>query len=398
MKEIIVNDENNIRKIAFVEDTRLVEYYEEDKNKKTLEGNIYCGIVRNVLPGMQSAFVDINEKKNAFLHVRDAIPKASKETGNKCEKMSDYNIKDYVKVKTPLLVQVKKEEESQKGAKISTSINLPGRFIIIIPNTNFLTISQKIENVKERNRLKKMTEEILNKKKINDFGIILRTSAEGVTKEELEEDIDRVINLWNSVVDLYLKAKENSVPIKLYDSPDIMKKLIIGTVKDNEFKITVNNEKTQKEIKEILEDLKLNNILIELKKDKIFDIYDIENQVEKSKERKVWLKSGGFITVDKTEALTAIDVNSGKFVGKKSNTKDETVYGVNKEATIEIAKQIRLKNVSGIIIIDYIDMEEEGERKELIKILEEELKKDRSKTQIMGFTKLDLLEMTRKKI
>ena len=398
MREIIIKDEQGKRIIALVEDTKLVELYEDDLLKKSLEGNIYCGIVRNILPGMQSAFVDINERKNAFLHIRDTIPKVSNETGNKCEKMSDYNINDYVKAKMPILVQVKKEEENQKGAKISTSINLPGRFIIIIPNTSFITVSQKITSAKEQSRLKRVVAEIVKEKRIEDYGIILRTSAENASKEELESDIESVVEVWSNIIKKFKKEQAAEKPVKLYNSPDTMKKTIIATAKKEEFNIIVNNKEVAEEVKKILKEINLEEIPIKIKEDNVFELYDLDTQIEKSKERKIWLKSGGFITLDKTEALTAIDVNSGKFVGKKNNTKDETVYKVNKEATVEIAKQLRLKNISGIIIIDYIDMEENEERTELIKMLESELKKDRSKTQIMGFTKLDLLEMTRKKI
>ena len=398
MEELIINENEEKRTIALMQNTKLVELYEEEKGKRPLDGNIYCGIVRNILPGMQSAFVDIGERKNAFLHIKDIIPKVNDETGNKCEKMGKYNINDYIKPKMPILVQVKKEEEHQKGAKISININLPGRYVIILPNTNFVTVSQKINDKVEVERLKKIISNILERDKITNFGIIIRTCAEGASEEELENDLSKLLILWSKIIEQYEECKNIGAPIKIYEAANTTQKLIIGTAKNNEYKIKVNNEKLLQEVNEILRGLNIENVKLEKVESGLLDLYDLQDQIENSKERKIWLKSGGFITIDRTEALTAIDVNSGKFIGKKTNTKDDTIFDVNKEATIEIAKQLRLKNISGIIVIDYIDMEKQKERDGIIKLLEGELKKDRSKTQVMGFTKLDLLEMTRKKI
>lgn len=397
MKEIVIHDTEETRTIALLEDTNLVEYYEETKEKKILDGNIYCGIVRNILPGMQSAFVDIGENKNAFIHIKDVIPKVSDTTGNKCETISKYNISDYMKQRMKILVQVKKEEEHQKGAKISSNINLPGRYTIIMPESNFITVSQKIEDKKEIERLKKIISRSLNGIKEN-YGVIVRTCAEGIDEKELENDVNKLIILWKNILKEFNNAKEYDEPSLIYESPDIAQKLIIGTAKQKECKIYVNTKKLEEMAKNVLNGFNIKDVNVELKKEGLLDLYDLSEQIESAKQRKVWLKSGAFITIDRTEALTAIDVNSGKFVGKKDNSKNDTIYNVNREATIEIAKQLRLKNISGIIIVDYIDMEEESERSGILDLLEKELKKDRSKTQIMGFTKLDLLELTRKKI
>ena len=397
MKELIIYELGDKRTIAFLENDKLVELYEEDNTAKLLEGNIYCGIVRNILPGMQSAFVDIDERKNAFLHIKDIIPKVSDETGNKEEKMGKYNISDFLKIRMPILVQVKKEEEHQKGAKISTNINLAGRYTIIMPNSNFITVSQKIEDNNEINRLKKIVSNTIKKNEEN-FGIIVRTCANGVDKELIENDLNKLIILWKKILEKYEECKSIGYPIKIYESANMLQKIIIGTAKEEGYKIKVNSDKLLNDVIEILEGLGLKCDNIEKVESGLLEIHDLEKQIEYSRQRKIWLKSGGFITIDKTEALTAIDVNSGKFIGKKTNTKDDTIFDVNKEATVEIAKQLRLKNISGIIVIDYIDMEKESEREGIIELLEKELKKDRSKTQVMGFTKLDLLEMTRKKI
>lgn len=397
MKEIIISkNENSAYMVLLLEDGKIVEKYDESESNKILEGNIYCGIVKNVLPGMQSAFVDIGEDKNAFLHIKDVIPKVSNETGNKEEDFSKYKIKDYIKQGMPILVQIKKDEEAQKGARISTHISLTGRFCVLMVDVNFITISQKIENSEERKRLRKIAAEILNKQE-EKFGVIIRTASEGKKKEEIEEDLEKLIALWNQIKESYDTAKKQKVPQLICQNYDVVSKFLTGVLDTGIDKITFNSKTSYQEIEKYLKSIGKEEIKLEYKEN-LNNIYDIDSQIEKMERRKVWLDCGGFITIDKTEALTAIDVNSGKFTGKKNSSKENTVVKVNEEATIEIAKQLRLRNISGIIVIDYIDMENDQDRNEIIKLLEKEIKKDRSKTQIIGFTKLDLLEMTRKKM
>lgn len=397
MKEIIISkNENSAYMVLLLEDGKIVEKYDESESNKILEGNIYCGIVKNVLPGMQSAFVDIGEDKNAFLHIKDVIPKVSNETGNKKEDFSKYKIKDYIKQGMPILVQIKKDEEAQKGARISTHISLTGRFCVLMVDVNFITISQKIENSEERKRLRKIVSEILNKQE-KKFGVIIRTASEGKKKEEIEKDLEKLITLWNQIKESYDTAKKQKVPQLICQNYDVVSKFLTGVLDTGIDKITINSKTSYQEIEKYLKSIGKDEIQLEYKEN-LNNIYDIDNQIEKMERRKVWLDCGGFITIDKTEALTAIDVNSGKFTGKKNSSKENTVVKVNEEATIEIAKQLRLRNISGIIVIDYIDMENDQDRNEIIKLLEKEIKKDRSKTQIIGFTKLDLLEMTRKKM
>lgn len=397
MKEIIISkNENSAYMVLLLEDGKIVEKYDESESNKILEGNIYCGIVKNVLPGMQSAFVDIGEDKNAFLHIKDVIPKVSNETGNKKEDFSKYKINDYIKQEMPILVQIKKDEEAQKGARISTHISLTGRFCVLMVDVNFITISQKIENSEERKRLRKIASEILNKQE-KKFGVIIRTASEGKKKEEIEEDLEKLITLWKLIKESYDTAKKQKVPKLICQNYDVVSKFLTGVLDTGIAKITINSKTSYQEIEKYLKSIGKDEIQLEYKEN-LNNIYDIDNQIEKMERRKVWLDCGGFITIDKTEALTAIDVNSGKFTGKKNSSKENTVVKVNEEATIEIAKQLRLRNISGIIVIDYIDMENDQDRNEIIKLLEKEIKKDRSKTQIIGFTKLDLLEMTRKKM
>ncbi len=389
MKEIIINvDKEETKTIMLVENGNLIEKYIESEETKRLEGNIYLGKIQNVLQGMQAAFVDIGENKNTFIHLKDILPKLDVKTNNTEEIIKNSNIKEVAKVGMPILVQVKRDSTNKKGARVSTHINLPGRFCVYMPEANFITISQKIEDNNEKNRLIKMIENNIPK----NAGIIIRTSAIGKTQEEILQDINQLKEQWEEIK----KQADNSkdVPKLIYKNAGIIKRILVDLVDQDIEKVIVNNKNAYNEIKDIINETKQNIEAVFINKDSILDIYDLENQLEKLNNRKIWLKCGGFITIDKTEALTAIDVNSGKYIGNKSL--EQTVYTVNKEASIEIAKQLRLRDIGGIVIIDYIDMQEKEHKEQILDVLKENLKKDRSKTQIVGFTELNLLEMTRK--
>ena len=401
MKDIIINkNEDGSNLIALVENGKLIEKYDDDESIKANEGNIYCGIVRDLLPGMQSAFVDIGEDKNAFIHIKDVIPKVSNVTGNKDENLEKYKIKDYLKVNMPVLVQVKKSEENLKGARVSTHISITGRLSVLMINVDFITVSQKIENKEERARLKKLASEILSELNENSkYGLILRTSAEDKGKAEIEKDVADLIEIWKKIKATYDENLKDKRPQLIFQNYDVISKFLVSVLETDVDRVIVNSKNTCETILEYLKKIGKENVEVILNENEdLTQMHDIAGQIEEMKERKIWLKCGGFITIDKTEALTAIDINSGKFTGKKNSSKENTIYKVNQEATVEIAKQLRLRNISGIIVIDYIDMEEEQDRKNIMNLLEKELKKDRSKTQVMGFTKLDLLEMTRKKL
>ena len=394
MQEIIVHvGQNNDKTVALIENGKLIEKYEETDARKRLEGNIYIGRVENVLLGMQAAFVNIGEDKNTFIHIRDIIPKVSNETGNKNEELSKHNIKNYVRVGMPILVQVNRDSTNKKGARVSTHISLSGRFVVIMPNAEFITVSQKIENEKEAKRLK----ELVSKYIPENYGVIIRTASQGKSAKEIENDIKKVIEKWNKVKESYIKEKNNIdfKPQLLYKNDGLINKILLDVIDNNVEKIWVDDkEEYNKILKYVQETNNDKKIKVELKEKDLITMYDLDDQLEQIKNRKIWLKCGGFITIDKTEALTAIDVNSGKYVGNKDL--EQTVLKVNKEATIEIAKQLRLRDIGGIIIIDYIDMEKKESKEIIENTLKENLKKDRSKTQVIGFTPLNLLEMTRK--
>ena len=389
MTEIFVRKNKDNKEIALVENGILIEYYEDDNKETRKEGNIYIGIVKDIIEGMQAAFVNIGTEKNSFIHLKDVLPKVD-ETKEKVD--TSINIKDILKPNQKILVQVKKDSNEKKGARVSTHINLPSKYVVLMPNTNIVTISQKIEDKKEQERLIKLVKENLSP----NNGAIIRTSAEGKEKEIIE-DINKIETKWNKITKTSVDPNNNR-PKLLYKSEDILEKILMDLVENKIERIIVNDKKELEEIESKLkENPEYKDIKVELReKEDIFDIYDIEKQIEKSKNRKVWLKCGGFITIDKTEALTAIDVNTGKYTGNKNL--EQTIFKVNKEATVEIAKQIRLRDTGGIIIIDYIDMQNNEDKDKIVELLKEELKKDRTKTQVEGFTKLDLMEMTRKHI
>lgn len=390
MTEIFIQkNEDKTREIALIENGILLEYYDEDDRETRKEGNIYIGIVKDIVEGMQSAFVDIGTEKNSFIHLKDVLKKVDE----KKEKLDmSVNIKKILKPNQKILVQVKKDSNDKKGARVSTHINLPSKYIVLMPNTDIVTISQKIEDEKEQERLLKIVKENLS----SGNGAIIRTSAEGKEKEIIE-DIKNIEKKWEKITKTNVNLNKNK-PQLLYKSEDIIEKMLIDLTEKNIEKIVVNEKQEKENLEKLIEENKeYKNIKIELSESKnIFDIYDLEKQIKKIKNRKIWLKCGGFITIDKTEALTAIDVNTGKYTGNKNL--EQTILKVNKEATVEIAKQIRLRDIGGIIIIDYIDMLKKEDKEEILKILKEELKKDRTKTQVEGFTKLDLIEMTRKHI
>lgn len=382
-KELVICDYNNKKLIALFEDDELVERYEEDENDKSIEGNIYVGKVQNILTGLQSAFVNIGEKRNAFIHVKDVLPKVD------ITKEDNINVKpinELIKPGEPLIVEVKKEAVDKKGPRLSTHITLTSRLIVFMPNATFITVSQKIESKEERDRLKAIVEKYIPE----GTGAIIRTVAEGKTEEEIKEDILKTVDKWKMIQNRQIEK----IPQKIYDKGGVLKKTVVDLVDSNLNRIVVENEEDYEKIENILNEIGSDSKLeidpeIKLKN-------NFSKQIEESKNVKIWLKSGAFITIEKTEALVAIDVNSGKFIGKKDV--EETIKAVNIEAAKEISKQIRLRDISGIIIIDFIDMKLDESKEAVINEIIKESKKDRSKIQVEEFTKLNLMEITRKHI
>ena len=379
MKElIIVNGENENKEIYLFENKELVERYIE-KEKITIAGNIYIGKVQNILTGLRSAFINIGEGKNAFIHERDLPQNINTENENDI-----IPINKIIKPGMPIMVEVKRDSSTYKGPRVSSKITLTSRFIVFMPNTNFITVSQKIESEEEKNRLKQIVEKYIPQ----DTGAIIRTVAENVSEEVLKQDIERVLEKWKNISSIEIE----NYPVKIYEKGGILRKTIVDLI-DSGLDIIVCEDENLKQIVEDVFDEIDANVKIEINEKSKFK-YELEKRNREINDRKIWLKSGGFITIDKTEALTAIDVNSGKYIGK--DNLEDTINVVNQEAIIEIAKQLRLRDIGGIIIIDFIDMKEQESKNKILEILKKEIKKDRSKVQIEEFTKLNLLELTRK--
>ena len=393
MKEILINKEAKKKDILLLEDGELKEKYTESDNTNRIEGNMYVGQVKDILQGMQAAFVDIGLKKNTFIHLKDILPKV--DVAKEKEDFIKKNVKNILKPGMPILVQVKKDFTNSKGAKVSTHLSINSRYIIFMPNTEIVTISKKIEDKNEKERLISIVKKYLPQ----NCGAIVRTSAQNKEEEKIKTDIEVASKKWDEIKKAYAKTVEsNKYPRILYKSHGVIKKLLLDLIDKDLEKIILNNQEDYDYITKVVTEFKADNIKVELKEGEnlIENTPDLQKQIERAENRRVWLKCGGFIAIDKTEALTAIDVNSGKYIGK--DNAEATIFKVNKQASIEIAKQLRLRDIGGIVIIDYIDMQEEEDKEKIINILTEELNKDRSKTQVVGFSKLNLLEMTRKHI
>lgn len=394
VNEIIVDVGFNETRVAILEDKELAEIHIERTSQQGLVGNIYRGMVSSVLPGMQAAFVDIGYEKNAFLYVGDAVPQKeySDDEINVYKEYPEYNISDLLKVGQEITVQVIKEPIGTKGPRVSTHITLPGRYLVLLPNADYIGISRRIESDTERQRLKKIAE----KHKPDNMGLIVRTVAESKEEDDFVEDAEFLNKLWNKI-----KQSENSGAVPRCIHKDI--NLIYRSVRDlftsDIDKFIINDREEYQKVLELVDMLSpsLKYRVEYFTKDyDMFDYYQIEGKIQRALARKVWLKSGGYLIIDKTEALTVIDVNTGKFVGDCSL--EDTVLKTNMEATKEIAKQLRLRDVGGIVIIDFIDMNDTEHQQMVLESLRLALKNDRTKTIVLGMTALGLVEMTRKKI
>ncbi|MGI6227366.1 MAG: Rne/Rng family ribonuclease [Peptococcales bacterium] len=382
-KEIIVQSNEDETQVAVLEDEQLVEIYIERSVSDRLVGSIYKGKVENVLPGMQAAFVNIGLEKNAFLYVEDAIP-----NGSEFDNGVKLNIRDVLKEGQEILVEVVKEPIGSKGPRVTRQLTLPGRFLVLMPSVDYIGISRRISDDRERERLKSIAEKI----KTEDMGVIVRTVAEGASEEELREDLENLLKSWQKILH---KEKNSGAPTLIHKDLELVKRILRDVVTDDVRKITVNSLTTYEQILEITD--KKIKVKVNLFEDvDLFARHNIRQELVRALKRKVWLKSGGYIVIDQTEALTSIDVNTGKYVGSVDLA--DTVLKINLEAAVEIARQLRLRNIGGIIIIDFIDMENEEHRKNVLLKLEEELHKDKTKAHILGITSLGLVEMTRKKM
>ena len=381
-KKIIVNCDTKDTRVAVLEDDRLVEIYLERPVYQRVVGNIYKGIVENVLPGMQAAFVNIGLERNAFLYVDDVCVKGE----------GRQPIEKKLRPGEEVLVQVAKEPFGSKGARLTCQITLPGRFIVLMPTVDYIGISRRIDDPKERERLKKITEALRPK----GMGLIVRTVAEGADEESLKQDIDFLSGMW-----LRMQGKMDKIkaPALMHQDLDLIYRIVrdLFTVDINSFAVDTPFEfdKIMETLEYIAPHLK-DKVSLYRGKEPVFEFYGIEEEIEKALSNKVWLQCGGYLVIEQMEALTVIDVNTGRYIGKTNLA--ETILKTNLDAAEEIVRQIRLRDIGGIVIIDFIDMNSEKHQQKVVNKMEEELKKDRTKAHVLGLTSLGLVEMTRKKV
>ncbi len=388
--ELLINVTPSESRVALIENGILQEVHVERHTKRGLVGNIYRGKVSRVLPGMQAAFVDIGLEKAAFLHASDIVLHSEVVGEVNTSDITKQDIRDLVKDGQDIVVQVVKDPIGTKGARLTTDITIPSRYLVFMPSVTHVGVSQRIEDETERERLKSLVQEFCDE----EGGFILRTAAEGVNHEELAQDAAFLRRLWNKIQQRMQRKKSNV----LYEDLPLARRVLrdfVGTELD---RIRNDSKLSHQELVQFTKEYvpELSSKLEYYPGERpIFDLYDVENEVQRALERRVDLKSGGYLIIDQTEAMTTIDINTGAFVGHRNL--EETIFNTNIEATQAIARQLRLRNLGGMILIDFIDMVDEDHKRRVLHSLEVATSKDRAKINIHGFTALGLIEMTRKR-
>jgi len=402
-EELLINVTPHETRVAFVENGVLQEVQIERANRRGLVGNIYRGRVRRVLPGMQAAFIEMGLERTAFLHASDILVDDGNGNGQRAQGQS---IEQLVREGEELLVQVVKDPLGSKGARLTTQITIPARFLVFMPGSRHIGISQRIEDEGERERLRGIIENSLEV--FGPGGYIVRTAAEGVDETALCSDMEFLAKLW-TVIQERFSGREGGQPEMVNETaafnPSLVHEdlpLVLRTMRDLSAeeieKIRIDSRETyQKVMKFAVKFIpELAPRIEHYSGDRpLFDIYSIEDDIQRALERKVQLKSGGYLIIDQTEAMTTVDVNTGAFVGHRNL--EETIFKTNLEATQAIARQLRLRNLGGIIIIDFIDMVDPEHRRQVLRSLERALERDHAKTQISEVSVLGLVEMTRKR-
>jgi ribonuclease G len=391
-EEILINVTPRETRIAMLENGVLQEVHIERTTRRGLVGNIYKGKISRVLPGMQAAFVDIGLERAAFLHASDIVPLTDEATEAENPARVPDNISSLVYEGHEILVQVLKDPLGTKGARLTTHISIPARYMVFIPESNHIGISQKIEEEAERRRLKDLVSQI---KAERSGGYIVRTAAEGISEHELQADMEFLWKLWQRIKEKVVYAASGSV---VHEDLSLAMRTVRDFVHDQVEKIRIDSRETHAKIDLFVAELvprMIGRVEYYPGERPIFDLYGIEDEIQKALRRKVELKSGGYLIIDQTEAMTTIDVNTGGFVGHR--TLEETIFKTNLEAAHSAARQLRLRNLGGIIIIDFIDMEEEEHQRQVLRALEKSLEKDHAKIQICSVSSLGLVEMTRKR-
>lgn len=411
-KQIVINRAEHETRVALLEDGTIAELFIERNDGSDIAGNIYKGRVQRVLPGMQAAFVDIGLDQAAFIYVDDVlgdnlkeierlfessdseddVPLLEKELPEEPLVSRTTNIEELITEGQELLVQVVKSPMGTKGARISSHISLPGRFLVLMPTSNHIGISRRIEDSAERDRLKEM----VDASRIDNLGYIVRTAAEGIRQEKLSYEMGFLRNIWTGIKKKYETA---SCPSMIHQELSVSLRAVRDLLVQDAEKLIIDSREGYESILSFLDTLMPSlkeSVEYYVGTESIFEAYNLEGDISRALKRKVWLKSGGYIVIEQTEALVAIDVNTGRYVGKYNL--EETITKTNLEAVKEIAYQIRLRDIGGIIIIDFIDMEKKSNQEKVFNALTDALQKDRSKTHILPMSELGLIQMTRKRI
>jgi len=383
-REMLISHDNNETRVAFVEDRQLVELYIE-RPKRSVVGNVYLGKVSDVLPGMQAAFVDIGLEKNAFLYVDEVV------TPEGLENLPKRDIQSLLKPGQRLMVQVVKDPMGTKGARVTTEVTLPGRFLVLMPFSAFVGVSKKLEDA-ERDRLHNAVAPHVPE----GIGVIVRTAAAGISERDLQNDLEFLLRLWRRVQH---QAAEGLAPEVIYTEMDLALRFVRDVFSEEFRKLVIDDKQTYEKVVSFLKKTSpqlVRRVALYKDREPLFDAYHLQDAIDSALRRVVPLPSGGSISIDKTEALVAIDVNTGKFVGKRSL--EETILATNLEAATEAVRQLRLRDLGGIIVIDFIDMEEPANRQRLLQRLSAALERDRTKTRMSDVSRLGLVEITRKNV
>jgi ribonuclease G len=401
-REIVINATKHESRIAVLDEGQIVELSVERTRHRTIVGNIYKGRVTKVLPGMQSAFVDLGLERDAFLYVSDVIEDLEEYENETPDELHldevpqhrpEASIADLLREGQEVVVQVSKDTIAGKGARITSHITLPGRFLVYMPTVSHIGVSRRIEDEGERTRLKEILERI---RPAGLGGFIVRTAGEARNEEDFVADLKYLTDLWEQIK---RRAEKSSAPSVIHHDLDLVLRAIRDVLSPEFKSVWVDSVEQYQRIVEFLDHIQPNlvsRVRLYRRDEPIFDEFGIEAEIAKALKSKVWLKSGGYIVINQTEALVAIDVNTGKYVGRRNL--EETVFKTNIEAAKEIVRQIRLRDLGGIIVLDFIDMEIPENRVRLFETLENEIKKDRSKTKILQISEFGLIEMTRKRV
>lgn len=388
-RTLIVECELHQTRVALFEDDTLVEVYLESPAHRSLVGNIYKGRVNRVLPGMQAAFVQIGLDRDGYLHAADAQKDRGKihpETG--LERPTA--IEDLLVEGQELIVQVRKEPLLRKGARLTTQVSLPGRHLVLLPEASHVGVSRRIDDSEEEERLRELAQAV----QPDGWGLIVRTEAEGRSRKEIEADVQSLCRLWEEIL---TRAESVAVPALVHQDLDLAQRAARDMVGEGVGVVWVDSAQTQAHLQEQLARYRP-DLLDRVKIDETGDArqgFRLDVEVEAALESRVWLRSGGYLIISPTEALVAIDVNTGRYVGR--NSLEETVLNTNLEAAVEVARQIRLRDLGGIIVIDLIDMAEEEHRRQVMETLERELERDRAKVRMLDISEFGLVQITRKR-